>query len=40
MTGDVLNQKAEQFLRREGAVCLFKPFSIQEFRTRVQKFLS
>ena len=40
MTGDVLNPNAEQFLQREGRVCLFKPFSIKEFRTTIQKFLN
>jgi CheY-like chemotaxis protein len=40
ITGDILSQKAEQFLQREGKICLFKPFSVEQFRTKVQEVLT
>lgn len=37
MTGDVVNDTFEEFLRRHGRACLPKPFSINEFRTAVAR---
>lgn len=34
-TGDVINEKAQTFLRERKKVCLTKPFSLAEFRTAV-----
>jgi two-component system NtrC family sensor kinase len=39
ITGDVLGQKAEQFLEAEGKMYLLKPFSISEFRHTIEKIL-
>ncbi len=36
MTGDVVNEKTQQFLRQNGKVCLSKPFSLDEFRAAVR----
>lgn len=33
MTGDVINQQAEAFLKQHRKVCLAKPFSIDDFRS-------
>jgi two-component system NtrC family sensor kinase len=40
ITGDVLGQKAEQFLQEEGKMCLLKPFSVSEFRHTIEKIFS
>lgn len=40
ITGDILSEKAEQFLHDEGKICLFKPFSIEQFRTTIQEVLT
>jgi CheY-like chemotaxis protein len=39
-TGDVINEKAQTFLRERKKVCLTKPFSLVEFRTAVGKALA
>jgi two-component system, NtrC family, sensor kinase len=39
ITGDILGESAEKFLRIEKKICLFKPFSIEQFRTTVQQVL-
>jgi len=39
-TGDVINDKAERFLRESQRVCLSKPFSLVEFRAAVSKALA
>ncbi|HEY7160072.1 MAG TPA: ATP-binding protein, partial [Acidobacteriota bacterium] len=39
ITGDILEENAEKFLRVEKKICLFKPFSIEQFRTTVQEVL-
>jgi two-component system NtrC family sensor kinase len=39
ITGDILGENAEKFLRVEKKICLFKPFSIEQFRTTVQEVL-
>jgi two-component system NtrC family sensor kinase len=39
ITGDILGENAEKFLRLEKKICLFKPFSIEQFRTTVQEVL-
>ncbi|MBI4327024.1 MAG: response regulator, partial [Chloroflexi bacterium] len=36
MTGDVVNEKTQQFLLQNGKVCLSKPFSLDEFRAAVR----
>jgi two-component system NtrC family sensor kinase len=40
ITGDVLSRTAEQFLQAEDKVCLQKPFSVDEFRTTVERILN
>ena len=40
ITGDVLSQNAEQFLRNEAKLCLLKPFSVDEFRSTIEKMLT
>lgn len=40
ITGDVINDKAEKFLRESKRVCLSKPFSLVEFRAAVGKALA
>jgi signal transduction histidine kinase len=39
-TGDVINDKAERFLRESRRVCLAKPFSLVEFRAAIGKALA
>ena len=39
ITGDVINEKVQDFLRERNKVCLSKPFSIAEFRTAIGKAL-
>jgi two-component system NtrC family sensor kinase len=39
-TGDVINEKAQTFLRERKKVCLAKPFSLADFRTAVGKALA
>jgi CheY-like chemotaxis protein len=36
MTGDVINESFQEFLRRNGRPCLSKPFAIEEFRAAVE----
>ena len=33
ITGDVVNEKTQEFLLKQNKVCLSKPFSLGEFRT-------
>lgn len=40
MTGDILSIKAEQFLQEQNRICLFKPFSIDEFHDTLRKTLN
>lgn len=40
MTGDILSIKAEQFLQEQNRICLFKPFSIDEFHKTLRKTLN
>ena len=40
ITGDVINDKAQSFLRDCKKVCLTKPFSLDEFRVAVSKALA
>ncbi len=40
ITGDVLSKNAEQFLREEVKICLLKPFSVDEFRSTVERMLT
>jgi len=39
MTGDVMNEKTQQFLKETGNLCLSKPFSVDEFRVAVGQLL-
>lgn len=39
ITGDILGENAEKFLKVEKKICLFKPFSVEQFRTTVQEVL-
>jgi len=39
MTGDVMNEKTQQFLKQTGNPCLPKPFSVDEFRSAIGEFL-
>ena len=40
ITGDVINDRAQQFLHDEEKVCIAKPFSLAEFRAAVGKALA
>src|SRR5262249_19669530 len=40
ITGDVINDKAQQFLQERKKVCLAKPFSLRDFRVAVGKALN
>ena len=40
ITGDVINEKTQAFLRDCNKLCLSKPFSLVEFRAAVGKALS
>jgi two-component system NtrC family sensor kinase len=37
MTGDVVNEKTQQFQRESGVPCIAKPFSLAEFRALLRK---
>lgn len=39
MTGDVMNEKTQTFLKETGNICLAKPFSVDEFRSVIGQFL-
>ena len=39
-TGDVINEKAQQFLNERHQVCLSKPFSLNEFRSAIGKAMA
>jgi two-component system NtrC family sensor kinase len=39
ITGDVINEKAQKFLRESHKVCLSKPFSLVEFRAAIERAL-
>jgi signal transduction histidine kinase/ActR/RegA family two-component response regulator len=40
ITGDVLSQNAQQFLQLEAQICLQKPFTVDEFRSTIERVLS
>ncbi len=40
MTGDVVNENFQEFLRRHGRACVTKPFSIKDFKRAVASFAS
>lgn len=40
ITGDVINEGAQEFLRDRKKVCLTKPFSLVEFRAAINKALA
>ena len=35
MTGDIMNDKVQAFLKETGTRCLPKPFSVEEFRSTI-----
>ncbi len=37
MTGDVVNERTQQFLRESGALCIAKPFSLAELGATLKK---
>jgi signal transduction histidine kinase len=39
ITGDVVNEKAQEFLRNCDKVCLSKPFTLGEFRTAINRVM-
>jgi two-component system NtrC family sensor kinase len=39
MTGDIINEKIQTFLKETGMKCLAKPFSVDEFRSAIGKAL-
>jgi len=39
ITGDVINDSAQKFLRERKKVCLSKPFSLMEFREAIVEAL-
>jgi CheY-like chemotaxis protein len=39
MTGDIINEKTQQFLRDSKSACVSKPFSVDEFRSAISKVL-
>ena len=39
MTGDVINDRVQEFLKQEKKFCLTKPFSLTEFEDAVQQAL-
>jgi two-component system, NtrC family, sensor kinase len=38
MTGDLMNEKMQMFLKEHDRICLAKPFSLQEFRSVMEEF--
>jgi CheY-like chemotaxis protein len=40
MTGDVLGEKTETYLKEHGTLCVSKPFSLDTFRSMVKKSLN
>jgi CheY-like chemotaxis protein len=39
ITGDVVNERTQEFLRSEKKVCLSKPFTLVEFRSAINKVM-
>jgi CheY-like chemotaxis protein len=39
ITGDIINEKTQQFLRDSKSVGMSKPFSVDEFRSAISKIL-
>ena len=40
MTGDVVSDSIQQFLRKHSKRCLSKPFSVDEFRQNIGEFIA
>ena len=40
ITGDVVNEKAQEFLRVRDKICLSKPFTLVEFRTAINRVMT
>lgn len=39
VTGDVVNEKAQEFIKKEGNLCLSKPFTLHEIREAVREVI-
>ncbi len=39
ITGDVVNEKTQEFLRARHKVCLSKPFTLVEFRSAINRVI-
>jgi hypothetical protein len=39
ITGDVVNEKVQEYLRARNKVCLSKPFTLVEFRSAISQVL-
>jgi CheY-like chemotaxis protein len=39
ITGDVVNEKTQEFLRAQNKICLSKPFTLSEFRTAISRVM-
>jgi hypothetical protein len=39
MTGDVINDRVQSFLKQHEKLCLSKPFKLNEFHSIVREFL-
>jgi CheY-like chemotaxis protein len=40
ITGDVVNQNTQEFLRSQDKVCLSKPFTLLEFSSAINRVIS
>ena len=40
ITGDVVNEKTQDFLKAQHKVCLSKPFTLVEFRSAVNRVIT
>jgi CheY-like chemotaxis protein len=40
ITGDVVNEKTQEFLKAQGKVCLSKPFTLGEFRSAINRVIT
>ena len=40
ITGDIVNEKTQEFLKSQGKVCLSKPFTLGEFRTAISRVMA
>jgi CheY-like chemotaxis protein len=40
ITGDIVNEKTQEFLQERNKVCLSKPFTLVEFRTAINRVMT